>query len=504
MRIYLSSMAHPKRLAKRLAKSAALPLNRAQHCCAVMFGYLDWHELEQVTTAQLNPPSKPDYLVTSDIVVTRRRVLGSRLSYALARMGSLHWDSLWELMDELDPTGSMPDEAIFVDRRLDVLFPREWTLDLSDPDVAPDFDIDPDTGFVAQVGMSDSRAFEAMLRDACERAPQASLEWQPSDDHGYRTFSFDFADRKPFCDLRDSARSVVAIPFRFVPTIQENVLTALELVIHPAAFASSYLSGEHVKLLGEAMIEYFRASGLWACPDWSVCGSSAGIVLTLSGEIRSAPVLRIVDHLIDVLEAHAEMFSMDDEEPWEDKEYLPFRDVIVEYDNEVDDDELEADYAIQHRRSLFDELLQEVRALSRAPEMLARILTEKGFGQYAEFTQAMSVSSFDGWKNFSAFVCSMERINAISTDVSLYFRHHLADHVVAGDEPPPGSPEFAAYAEEADVAVAARYAAAARRLGDEALAKRYEVATEDVWERCFEASLDLSNLIEEFSEDGTR
>ena len=504
MRIYLSSMAHPKRLSKRLAKSAGLSLNRAQHCCAVMFGYLDWHELEQVTTAQLNPPSKPDYLLASDIVVTRRRVLGSRLFHALARIGSVHWSSVWDLMDELDPTGSMPNEAIFVDRRLDVFFPREWTLDLSDPDVAPDFDIDPDVRFVAQVGMPDSRAFEAMLREACERAPRASLEWQPSDDHGYRTFSFDFADRKAFCDLRDTARSVVAIPFRFVPTIQENVLTALELVIHPAAFASSYLSDEHVKLLVEAMIEYFRASGLWACPDWPVCGSSAGIALTLSGEIRSAPVLRIVDHLIDVLEAHAEMFSMDDEEPWEDKVYLPFRDVIVEYNNQVDDDEMEADYATQHTRSLFDDLLQEVRALSRAPEMLARILTENGFGQYAEFAQAMSVSSFDDWRNFSTFVCSMERINAISTDVSLYFRHHLTDHVVAGDEPPPGSPEFASYADEADGTVAARYAAAARRLGDEALAKRYEVATEDVWERCFEASLDLANLIEEFSDERAR
>ena len=86
MRIYLSSMAHPKRLSKRLAKSAGISLSRAQQCCAVMFGYNDWHELEQVTAAQLTPPSKPDYLVSAAIVATRRQMISTRLLGALGQI----------------------------------------------------------------------------------------------------------------------------------------------------------------------------------------------------------------------------------------------------------------------------------------------------------------------------------------------------------------------------------------------------------------------------------
>lgn len=159
MRIYLSSMAHPKRLSKRLAKLAGISLSRAQQCCAVMFGYNDWHELEQVTAAQLTPPSKPDYLVSAAIVATRRQLLGERLFGILAPMLDSDWSELYDLMDELDPTGCMPAEASFVDSRLDALFPREWRLNLDDPERLADFDVAPELGFVAEVGMQKSRFF---------------------------------------------------------------------------------------------------------------------------------------------------------------------------------------------------------------------------------------------------------------------------------------------------------------------------------------------------------
>lgn len=159
MRIYLSSMAHPKRLSKRLAKLAGISLSRAQQCCAVMFGYNDWHELEQVTAAQLTPPSKPDYLVSAAIVATRRQMISTRLLGALGQIDERGLSWFEELIDDLDPTGCMPAEASFVDSRLDALFPREWRLNLDDPEFLADFDVEPELGFVAEVGMQKSRFF---------------------------------------------------------------------------------------------------------------------------------------------------------------------------------------------------------------------------------------------------------------------------------------------------------------------------------------------------------
>lgn len=500
MRIYLSSMAHPKRLSKRLAKSAGIPLNRAQHCCAVIFGYNDWHELEQVTAAQLNPPSKPDYLLSSEIVATRRQVIAHRLYSALAQITAPDSDLVWGLMNELDPTGSMPDEVAFVDRRLDDLFPREWRLDLSDPDVAPDFGIEPEDGFVAQVGMSDSRAFESLVRDACRRAPGNSMEWIPSDDYGYRTFAFDFGDRSDFDDIRESAPSVAAIPIRFVPTIQENVLTGVELHIHPVAFATSHLSDEQVYLMVETMIDYLRSARLWACPDWQVCGSVSGVSLRLSGTVSKASVLRIITRFADELTEHAALFSDEMEQGWEDREFLPLRAFDADYDIDVSEEEMLEDLFVQTRRELVDELFKETIAMSRAPAMLAKIMTDRGFGQYAEFTGAMSVDSFADWQKFGAFVCSMERAKAIPTDISLFFRHALVDRLIASEEPPVDSAEFDAYTNLSSEELSARYADAARRLGDEDMARRCEVSDEALWALCAQVRRDLAPLIYEFSQ----
>jgi len=500
MRIYLSSMAHPKRLAKRLAKSAGIPLSRAQHCCAAMFGYNDWHELEQVTAAQLNPPSTPDYLLSSEIVGTRRNVLGQRLYNALGPLTGGDWNDAWDLIDELDPTGSMPEEAIFVDRRLDDLFPRQWQLDLNNPEILLDVDIAPEVGFVAHVGMPICRAFESLLNDALAKGPSGSIQWAPRDDHGYRTFAFDFADRTPFQDMRDTAPSVAALPFRFVPTIQENILTGLELVIHPAAFASLYLTEEQVEMVVEAMIEYFRSTRLWTCSDWPACGSSSGIYLTLSGEIRTAPVLRIMERLVELLDDHQSMFVPDVDIDLDGKSFLPFREVITELDNQVSEEEFAEDFAAQHQEELVSDLVKEVVAMSRAPQMLAKLLTDRGFAQYAEFASSMSLETFDDWKKFGAFVRSMERAKTIPTDISIFFRNNLVDRVVASKEPAFDSPEFKAYADESDEKQAARYIDAAKRLGDEEMMKRYKDSDEAVMSLCFQVSLDLAELLDEFSQ----
>lgn len=499
MRIYFSSMAHPKRLSKRLAKLAGIPLSRAQQCCATMFAYKDWHELEQVTAAQLNPPSKPDCVLSLAIVETRREVIGTRLHRALAPNLPGGWNRVWDLMDQLDPTGSMPAEAAFVDRRLDDLFPREWKLDGSDPDVAIDYDLDPKAGFSAQVGMAGSRFYENLLRDAVEQAPTPSPDLIPSDDHGYRSFAFNFSDRSAFGDLREDAPSVAVIVFRLVPTIQENILTALELILHPGSFASNFITDDHADLFAQALVDYLFECRLWPNPEWPVCGASGGLALTLSGSFSRAPVGRIVDAMNHLLSEHEGLFDPEQSD-WDDFAYLPIRTLLLQCTDDVPDEERLEDAAFQHREDIVKALVTRTKAMSRAPALLARILTDAGFGQYAEFAEGLSLGSFDEKVKFGAFVRSMERAKAIPTALSLFFRHDLADGLVAAEQPASGTPEFDAYTEETDAQQAIRFAAAARRLGDEDLAHRYEVSNDALWDMCFQMEVQLTPLFEDFAE----
>lgn len=498
MRIYFSSMAHPKRLSKRLAKLAGIPLNRAQQCCAVMFAYKDWHELEQVTAAQRNPPSKPDCLLSSEIVETRQEVIGARLHAFLMPDTSIHAEDVWGLMAALDPTGSMPGEA-FVDRRLDDLFPREWKMDGSDPDIAIDYELDPKAGFSAQVGMAGSRFFESLLQEAITNSQTNAPDWIPSDDHGYRSFAFNFADRTAFRDLRDDAPGVAAIVFRFVPTIQENILTGLELILHPGSFADSYVSDEHAELFAQAIVDYLFTCRLWPNPDWPVCGASGGITLTLSGQVKLAPVARIVDALANLLDTHEEMFDPDDHD-WDDFVCLPLGALSFKIEHCISQADLLDDHIAHHHEEIVERQVIENAAMSRAPEVLARILTDGGFGQYAEFAASLSLASFDEQAKFGAFVRSMERAKAIPTNISLFFRHYLADRLLAGEQPPFGTPEFEAYAEEDEDTIVARYADAARRLGDEDLAHHYERSSDEMWRLCFKVSASLTPLFAEFAE----
>lgn len=68
MRIYYDSMTLPKKAARRIQKfyskpsplSDPMPLYEAQARVALLLGYDSWHELEQVTKSQSNPPSLLD------------------------------------------------------------------------------------------------------------------------------------------------------------------------------------------------------------------------------------------------------------------------------------------------------------------------------------------------------------------------------------------------------------------------------------------------------------
>ncbi|WP_339674100.1 hypothetical protein [Dasania marina] len=92
MQIYFSSIALPKKAAKRIQKHFSpepetifphMPLHEAQRIAALMLGYKDWHELEQSTNSAKNTPSPLDEQASEEEQSQRLRyqanVLGTLL-----------------------------------------------------------------------------------------------------------------------------------------------------------------------------------------------------------------------------------------------------------------------------------------------------------------------------------------------------------------------------------------------------------------------------------------
>lgn len=498
MRIYVSSMAHPKRLAKRLAKEAAIPLNRAQFACSVMLGYKDWHELEQVTGAQLSPPSKPDWLLPTEIRTTRRNAFGVRLRRALDRPLAENWSGIWDLVDHLDPTGTIPDEDAFFDPRINEIFPVDWLLS---EDAMAYFDSMPSVPMLVSVGQTASRQFETIIKEAAAKSqaiqPNAFV---PEDRFGFRTFVVDFDNRAPFIDINPKAPGVAMLPIRFVPTISEGVLLELELSVHPGALASYHLDDEATDLIAEAVVSYLRESNIWGLSTGNVCGATNGILLTLSGQVASSPVMRIMSALMNKFDEHSEAFDPDMEFDEEARLFLPIRDVVFDLDEEIPEDDSKRDFVAQNGRSILDRMLRETIALSKLPQLLKRILNENGFAQYAEFCDGMSTSTFEDRKKLSAFICSMERANVLRRDMSLFFRHHLVDLLIGEYERSRGIPAKDV-TDDSNLVPVDAVAAMARSLGDEEMAVLIEKDYDGLFTLLRQVAVNLDDLIEEFSQN---
>lgn len=297
MRIYFPTMAYPKRLAKRFSKLLPIPLNQAQACCAAMYGYKDWHELEVVTAAQRVVPTKPDGLLAEPIVITRRAAMQAQLFPTLNRFHPCTWEGVEQFIANLDPTGGMPTDPRFDDPTLDYLFPRQWQLDREESNA-----IFEEPGFSAHVGMEPSCTVAEQMMFAASGTVIDHRLGVPMAEYGDRVFTFDFANREPFTDLPPDTDFVAALTFRLIPTISEQVLTALELSIHTPAFCSEMLSDEQAVLIASSIQHYLLDSKIWCDNNGPVTGSAEGISITLSGWVQSASIVRILCALHDGLE----------------------------------------------------------------------------------------------------------------------------------------------------------------------------------------------------------
>ena len=503
MRIYFSSMAHPKRLAKRLQKEVAIPLNRAQLACAIMFGYKDWHELEQVTAAKMHPPSKPDWLVSTEIAQTRRHAFCHRLYYFLntGADDSFEYDEVWGLIGDIQPSGTMPDEAAFFDPRLASIFPSQWHL----TDAAMlTFDEPPPIGFAASVGHGGSRSFELTVTRAVKKmgSTNEATSFALRDEVGFRSFAFTFPDRSHFNDVKDLVNEVAVIPFRFLPTIVDDVLLELELELHPAAFASAVIDAEGASIIAETICAYLRESAIWAAAsNTCVAGAVNGIHVTLTGAIASPSLKRILNTFVAELEAHNENFNLEEEDPFfEDRAFLPIRELTVELYEEISEEAAAADFLANHGQALVRQMFREAEAMSHAPAILERLLARNCFSQYAEFCQGLDVRSLDDRRKFVKFVCSMEKARTIAPHHALFFRYDLmAREDGQTEHERERQPSHDDAKGELSTQDLVEYAAAARALGDDELALMIESDHDALWAACSAGRDELFDLIMEFA-----
>jgi hypothetical protein len=115
MRIHFETATRPKKIAKRLKKTAnergiVLKLSKAQQSVARMYGYAHWHELHASLGRQT--PSPLDGDISEAEVIARRAYQASTLAIELA----VEIDIAVALVETVSPTGPLGRSPLKPDR----------------------------------------------------------------------------------------------------------------------------------------------------------------------------------------------------------------------------------------------------------------------------------------------------------------------------------------------------------------------------------------------------
>lgn len=485
MRIYVESMAHPKRLAKRAAKLLDIPLHQGQFVVAYVLGYNDWHELEQVTAAQQHPSSRPDWQVSTTVRETRLNHQCDRLIEATNTLSNgLILHDAYGLVVELGASNAMPWKAPAFNN-LHQLFPEKWQLSEDDLDGE---DAHLWDGYKASVGGSDSIAHEELMNRLLKNVAGAG---RLSVQDGYRTLCCCFPGKHKHIDLKEDIPASVSLVFGITPTIVDDVLTGLEIAFPPYSFSSDFLSDDEISLVAETFCAYLSYCSIWSTSEGAVIGALTGIQIRLTGEAFKVGMSRIIRAIEEALESNIERFNSEEGDeflpPYIVGSYvgdLPILSVVNLCQENISDEDLEAGClaAASHQ---FVEFWEDFSgAMTNAPAILGNYLQHQGFAQYAEFTDAMAVESLEDRIKFMGFVRSMERAKAIPESVSLFLRHYFVDISLAPKQMEMMANGDTAFMEE-DYDAREDYAKAANELGDQPMGEQY-------LEKGVDAIMDLS------------
>lgn len=407
MRIFYESMAHPKRLAKRLTKATKSSLHTGQLVVARMFGYGDWHELEEVTAAQAHKPSLPDRLCSPPVVLSRRvfqvRIVQDEME--------LSEEDAFDLVQDLDPTNSFrTDTEREQDRMVALIFPKLWSM-VAPEEIAGDFGIEYIVGIPPEKRPPGAAADDPVASNVRGLMIAAG----PGDD----------------------APVIAFIGLRLQPTIDEHIVVTVDLeLLKLETFGEDKRFPWDIAI--EGVICYLNSRCLNPQSNTEVSGSITGIDFKLHGDVATPEEFEFIHRLNRRLVEEAEygdcgMINAPPTDPGDSayryNEALPVRSV----DNQVViDDDLNFDQMaeVMMRDALGDAIDPEDLFGRAARETLRHslisYLKRHNHGDLNDFLQSHDLGSEQGIRDFAASVRAVEKTGALTREISLTVRHHMS------------------------------------------------------------------------------
>ncbi|MBN3761020.1 hypothetical protein [Burkholderia sp. Ac-20365] len=461
MRIYFDSMAHPKRLAKRLTSATGQKLNASQAAVARMFGHADWHALE-ATTEHLGRrrASLPDRFCAPDVVASRFVFQ----CHSLAQSFDLDEDEADALVRKLRPT----DAFRTAEERehaaiLQLMFPTPWERELSyevlDDMMLGDVDsLDVEDGItVIVLNPEEELAEGAAVGNGAADAPQYG---------GTRVLSvFD-----------DAGDKWAALFFIVEPTINQDIVVGLDITLGKLGdLEQGELAAEAIDLIARCLVLYLSSPTLNAYSTHEISGAVDGICVRLHGHLDSPNLCELAACFMEALEECHDAFAdfgHDDPPELNHAEFdpncsLPVRAIedsttsdYIQASEAGEDDEGDDSHEIGKYADEIDEI----------PQMLGEYLKGRGRADLAAFADHHSLRGDKvATLEFLSFLGATSRAGALPLDLARTLRmvtvRCFADRLAAERGEP--APLDAAERRSRDVTTA-------RELGEPALADYFE------------------------------
>jgi hypothetical protein len=445
-------MAHAKRLSKRLTKFTDEPLSKAQHAVARMFGYNDWHELEQVTDAGRHSPSLPDYILSSDVVVTRLNIQSARLKEVIPNIDA------YSVVRTLAPSGTMPwgDQAVLP---VNTIFPATW-----EPSALDNVN-DPSVKFhvVDSMQLHLLKYFNEKLQENGNAKDLILPE------RGFRVLTMSHTNGH-YHDIQDGLPPLMII-FRLSPTITENVITGLEIEFHPMSVGSEYLNDDQIESAAMALAAYLHHSNIHPDSPGEYCGASTGLIMRLTGLIQMPVIVRFVDTFHGLLdesfqERHLSVQTSENEPFMGD---LPVAGLIMDCEEDIQEEAIERAEFADATTYAIEKCLAISQAMNIAPTTLSRYLKQHGHVKEADTTVQFTVKGSADWPAWLSHVRELGRQGVIPASVSIAIRHHFVDYQAARNAPVASSEEQ----DDQDDIDATNHIQAARQLKDDEMVGLY-------------------------------
>ncbi|MBK4737361.1 hypothetical protein [Noviherbaspirillum pedocola] len=416
MRIYFKAVSQVEAICRRVASTAEIPMRRARSATAAMMGYKDWAELKEITEAGVDRPSLPDEICTTEVVQSRVLYQVARLAHAIA----IDEETAARAISHIRPTTAFFLPYLESDSPTAMLFPRQWTG-------SSEWRKDSDR-FIAEIGGTVQRDTLAEL--ACGKEEGAAI-LDPAT--GVRVMAAYTGEPR---DGLEPGDPFAVLALRFVPVVQEQVLTHIEIRLLTFMCAED-ISEEGLDFVASAVISYLNQPVIhWQCSG-NVSGAAEGIQLSLHGIIGSDEERTFVEALDAMLcECEARWQKMEgcSVTSTERLAQLP----LAAFDNYIEDffepdDSVQpiTEPAIEDVTAVYDLVCS---AMQQAPARLCEYLGAHGKSDYADFAQAHHVATPEGIRLFLEFVQAMEHARALPAEVAVFIQNHFITTGVANAE----------------------------------------------------------------------